>query len=85
MQMIIALRSGRLCEEKWYCDGIINCDWLTPNDEANCPSCPSHLPSRCNCNVEGNFTCEWDGDGGDRHICYEDKGKQTHLSQIAAD
>ena len=72
MQVINVLCRGRRCFEPFYCDGLIACPWLTPNDEANCMGCPSYYPSRCDCNVEGNFTCEWDGDGGDVFTCFHD-------------
>jgi len=68
-------RVQEACYERSYCNGRINCPWLTPNDEANCTECPSNRPNRCDCNQEGNFTCEWDGDGFDWFTCYHDDRK----------
>jgi len=59
-----------------YCTGIIECPWLTPNDEAGCPS---YLPNRCNCNQEGNYTCEWDGNGSNGRTSYPDECKKNIL------
>ena len=47
----------------------ISCPWLARNDEANCTSCSSYRPNRCDCNAEEN--CEWEGDGFDRWTCYK--------------
>ena len=52
------------------CDGLINCPWLKPHDEANCSQCPSHIPHRCDCNKPENFTCKGYG-----RTCYSDHGK----------
>ena len=71
-QVIEVLCSDGGCDELWKCDGWIDCQWLTPNDEANCTRCVTDLPNQCKCNVKGNFTCEWDGEGDDRYTCSYD-------------
>ena len=57
------------CLKKRYCDGKIQCPFLTPNDEANCPGCASDQ-IRCDCNQEGNFTCTIDSTTGTTQTCY---------------
>ena len=61
---------NRICEERLYCDGEIDCPWLTPNDEANCSDCPSYQPTRCECNRKENFMCKTDGKSWNRLTCY---------------
>ena len=60
------------CNERRRCDGFIDCEWLTHHDEVNCSECTFFRPIRCDCNQEGNFTCEWDGEGEDLFTCYSD-------------
>ena len=64
------------CEDRWKCDGYINCPWLSPHDEANCSQqCPSSwFTVPCDCNKPGNMTCE--GKVGQRnYVCYPVWGK----------
>ena len=50
------------CQSDYECDGLIDCPWLTPNDEANCSSqCPDYFPIPCDCNKPGNMKCEKQG------------------------
>ena len=63
-----------------YCDGKIDCPWLTPNDEANCTECSTrHYNSsvkRCECNQKENFTCEFEPSNATKNrTCYSSKGK----------
>ena len=64
---------NRTCEESWYCDGIIDCPWLTPNDEANCSDCPSNSSMRCKCNNKEKFSCESSGEDWNALTCYNEK------------
>ena len=57
------------CPEDRFCNGRIQCPSLTPNDEAHCTGCPSDQ-IRCDCNQEGNFTCEINSTTGDTRTCY---------------
>ena len=63
------------CYDHWKCDGLIECPWLSPHDEANCSqqcSSSSYWPIPCNCNKPlGNMTCEGSG-----LVCY---GKSSKL------
>ena len=58
------------CPEDRFCNGWIQCPLLTPNDEANCTGCPSDQ-IRCDCNQEGNFTCEINSTTGGKRTCYQ--------------
>ena len=57
------------CPLNRYCDGQIDCPWLTPNDEENCTGSPSGC-KRCACNQPGNFTCEIEPSVGGRRTCF---------------
>ena len=62
------------CHESLKCDGLINCPWLSPHDEANCSQpCSSSwfgsIPCACNKPL-GNMTCEGWG-----QVCYHESGK----------
>ena len=52
----------RECPDRLKCDGVINCPWLSPHDEANCsqqcPSSWSFKPIPCDCNEPENMMCE---------------------------
>ena len=52
----------RFCNESLRCDGKLDCSWLAPDDEENCTVCPPNKPLRCDCNKEGNNSCEWNGE-----------------------
>ena len=67
---------SRLCTipAHFYCDGRIDCPWLTNHDEKNCSQCPSFRPNRCDCNAVGNHTCIVDSTGV-RTTCYGDSRK----------
>ena len=67
------------CDDIDKCDGLIDCPWLSPHDEANCSQqCPSSSwfglipwPIPCDCNKPlGNMTCEGWG-----RVCYHESGK----------
>ena len=59
------------CYDSMKCNGFIDCPWLSPHDEANCSQqCPSSYPIPCDCNKQGNMTCEGNG-----NVCYEESGK----------
>ena len=63
---------------KRYCNGIIDCPWLTPNDEANCSDCGpilSNTANKCKCNQVENFTCEFDPSIRARYTCYIPQSK----------
>lgn len=61
-------RFNRWCREEKKCNGKINCPWLTPNDEANCSSCPKERPNRCACNKKGKMMCKGRG-----YVCYSNE------------
>ena len=58
------------CPDDQFCIRLIQCPFLTPNDEENCTGCPSGQ-IRCDCNQEGNFTCEMTSATGGKRVCYE--------------
>ena len=63
----------RTCSDSLKCDGLIDCPWLSPHDEANCSQqCPSswYEPIPCDCNEPGNMTC-----AGSNWVCYAKSGK----------
>ena len=65
--------SPRTCPDDWKCDGMIDCPWLSPHDEANCsPQCSSSNfgPIPCACNKVRNMTCSGGG-----LICYRESRK----------
>ena len=63
------------CDESLRCDGRTNCYWLIPDDEENCTVCPPNKPLRCDCNKEGDYSCEWNGE--DRlSSCFVDSGRK---------
>ena len=76
---INCLNRKRICEKHWYCNGEIECPWLSPNDEANCSECSSfgHVTrnTSCDCNKKENFNCEWNGNGVNKHTCYDIRSK----------
>ena len=63
------------CYDGWKCDGVIECPWLSPHDEANCSKqCSSSsgwgsIPCACNKPL-GNMTCEGSG-----YVCYRESCK----------
>ena len=61
------------CPDILKCDGLIDCPWLSPHDEANCSQhCLSswrYIPCACNKPL-GNMTCEGRG-----RVCYHESGK----------
>ena len=61
------------CRTCYKCDGVIDCPWFSPHDEANCSQqCSSSWwgPIPCDCNKPGNMTCE-----GGSQVCYRESGK----------
>lgn len=58
------------CQTRLKCNGIIDCPWLDPHDEAFCTKCPSPHQNRCDCNKPGAVTCKGRG-----KTCYSDKGQ----------
>jgi len=65
------------CDEIYFCNGEIDCNWLNPHDESNCTECPVHARTRCDCNQEGNITCEWDEFENNFRTCVPDFCKNT--------
>ena len=64
----------RTCDDIWKCNGLIDCPWLSPHDEANCSQqCSSssswYIPCACNKPL-GNMTCEGWG-----RVCYSESSK----------
>ena len=72
-------------DDRLKCNGVIDCPWLSPHDEANCSQqCSSPLITYyqdysiiykdsgfpCACNKPGNMTCEGRG-----RVCYRESGK----------
>ena len=61
------------CPDILKCDGVIQCPWPSPHDEANCSQqCSSSyglIPCACNKPL-GNMTCEGRG-----WVCYRESGK----------
>ena len=57
------------CPDDWFCDGWIDCPFLTPYDEANCTGCPTG-EIQCDCNQKGNFTCEINSTTRRKRTCY---------------
>ena len=69
------LHSDRDCYTAWYCNGMIQCPWRTPNDEEGCGECPPELPNRCTCNtLERNYACKSSGKWN-LYTCYQDHSK----------
>ena len=58
------------------CDGNIDCPQLTPNDEANCTTCPPDRLNRCDCNKEENFTCAFNQSVERTRTCYSNNGER---------
>jgi len=82
-QLFISYRfySFLSCDFPTYCNGIIDCEWLTLNDEAECTECPSQYPNRCDCNKKGNFTCDWKEKEGSNYLtCYSDESKNMQYA-----
>ena len=75
---LLCVDRERVCEEKYLCDGIIDCNFLSADDESNCTACPPYEPLRCDCNKEGNYSCKWNGgDGGNRIFsCFHSLGRK---------
>ena len=49
-----------ICADSWKCNGLIECPWLSPHDEANCSQQCSSLTYGlipCDCNKPGNMAC----------------------------
>ena len=78
----------RTCyDDDWKCDGVIDCPWLSPHDEANCSqqcssprfvligghniSSPSYEPIPCACNKPLG-NMTCEGRG---RVCYSEYGK----------
>ena len=66
------------CSKCDKCDGLIDCPWLSPYDEANCSQqCSSsswYGPIPCDCNKPGNMMCE--GRSTQRgSVCHSKSGK----------
>ena len=62
-----------ICPNNLNCNGVVDCPWLSPHDEANCSQqCPSSWfgPIPCDCNKLGNMTCEGRG-----WVCYNESSK----------
>ena len=77
MTLVIGFMTSTLfctrCDDSLKCDGLIDCHWLSPHDEANCSQqCSSSwwsIPCACNKPL-GNMTCEGRG-----WVCYRESGK----------
>ena len=74
MTSVIGFMTSLLfCSSCPKCNGRIDCPWLNPHDEANCPQqCLSSwygsIP--CDCNKPGNMTCE-----GENRVCIREHCK----------
>ena len=76
--------SERACRSHQQCNNRIDCYWLTPNDEAGSDcECPPWKSQRCNCNKEGSYMCEWDGEREGRNVCYSSfSGRKICFTKI---
>ena len=84
------LNREKHCPSFVFCNGQIDCDWMIPDDEANCIThCADTLFSlgsiRCACNPEvipsewQNYTCKPNTMYGTRGTCYFESGKLTSV------